>query len=130
MSPHFPNSGNPGVIAPKYLRVRHATQSPGAGTLRSVIIAEANPQLQRIILLTTDALNDPSDSAPYNFLVGTTYSDQLVIMLQYMMEQWAAEGNDMADMRVAFFHHDSPFGTSPLADGEAVAEMSVCRRCV
>ena len=70
------------------------------------------------------ALNDPSDSAPYNFLVGTTYSDQLVIMLQYMMEQWAAEGNDMADMRVAFFHHDSPFGTSPLADGEAVAEMS------
>ena len=89
-----------------------------------MIIAEAKPQLQRRFLLTTDVLNDPSDSAPYNFLVGTTYSDQLVIMLQYMMEQWAAEGNDMADMLVAFFHHDSPFGTSPLADGEAVAEMS------
>jgi len=56
--------------------------------------------------------------------VGTTYSDQLVIMLQYMMDQWSADGNDLAEMRVAFFHHDSPFGTSPLADGEAVAEMN------
>ena len=70
------------------------------------------------------ALNDPNDSAPYNFLVGTTYSDQLVIMLQYMMDQWSEDGNDLAEMRVAFFHHDSPFGTSPLADGEAVAEMN------
>ena len=70
------------------------------------------------------ALNDPDDSAPYNFLVGTTYSDQLIIMLQYMMSEWQAQGNDLADMGVAFFHNDSPFGTSPLADGEAIAEES------
>jgi branched-chain amino acid transport system substrate-binding protein len=67
------------------------------------------------------ALGNPED-APYNFLVGTTYSDQLIIMLQFMMDQWVAEGNDVADMKVALFHHDSPFGTSPLDDGQAWAE--------
>lgn len=67
------------------------------------------------------SLNDPAGAAPYNFLVGTTYSDQMVIMLQYMLDEWVAAGNDPADMKVAFFHHDSPFGTSPLADGEAFA---------
>src|SRR5690606_33388609 len=30
----------------------------------------------------SDALNDPNGEAPYNFLVGTTYSDQLVILQQ------------------------------------------------
>src|SRR5690606_6075367 len=39
---------------------------------------------------------------PYNFLVGTTYSDQLVILLQHMLDNWVADGNDAADMRVAF----------------------------
>lgn len=66
-------------------------------------------------------LGNPEE-APYNFLVGTSYSDQLIIMMQYMVEQWLADGNDLADMKVVFFHHDSPFGTSPLADGEAWAE--------
>ncbi|GIK62338.1 MAG: branched-chain amino acid ABC transporter substrate-binding protein [Chloroflexota bacterium] len=67
------------------------------------------------------ALNDPAGEAPYNFLVGTTYSDQLVIMLQYMLDEWVADGGDPAEMKVVFFHHDSPFGTSPLEDGEAFA---------
>lgn len=84
----------------------------------------AEDQIPFVSASYSAALNDPNDTAPYNFLVGTTYSDQLVIMLQYMMDQWTAEGNDLAEMRVAFFHHDSPFGTSPLADGEAVAEMN------
>ncbi|MBZ0310687.1 MAG: ABC transporter substrate-binding protein, partial [Anaerolineae bacterium] len=67
------------------------------------------------------ALNDPAGEAPYNFLVGTTYSDQLVILLQFFLDMWVEEGNDPADMHVAFFHNDSPFGTSPLPDGEAFA---------
>jgi branched-chain amino acid transport system substrate-binding protein len=67
------------------------------------------------------ALNDPNGEAPYNFLVGTSYSDQLVITLQFFLDQWVADGNDPTDMRVAMFHHDSPFGNSPMADGEAFA---------
>jgi branched-chain amino acid transport system substrate-binding protein len=67
------------------------------------------------------ALNDPAGEAPYNFLVGTSYSDQLVIMLQFFLDQWVEAGNDPAEMKVALFHHDSPFGNSPMADGEAFA---------
>ncbi len=66
------------------------------------------------------ALGDPAET-PYNFLVGTSYSDQLVILLQFMLEEWEAEGLTAEEMQVAFFHNDSPFGTSPLADGEAWA---------
>lgn len=66
-------------------------------------------------------LADPAE-APYNFLVGTSYSDQLVILLQFMLEEWEAQGFTSEEMVVAFFHNDSPFGTSPLPDGEAWAE--------
>lgn len=66
-------------------------------------------------------LGNPEE-APYNFLVGTSYSDQMVILLQHMFDQWVADGNDAADMKVAIFHHDSPFGTSPVADGVAWAD--------
>ncbi|PJF43916.1 MAG: branched-chain amino acid ABC transporter substrate-binding protein [Phototrophicales bacterium] len=66
-------------------------------------------------------LGDPEE-APYNFLVGTTYSDQLVILLQFMLEEWEAEGFTAEEMKVAVFHNDSPFGTSPLADGQAWGE--------
>lgn len=58
------------------------------------------------------ALRDPAE-APYNFLVGTTYSDQFILAL----ERAAAEGATT----VALFHHDSPFGLSPLEDGRAYA---------
>ena len=70
------------------------------------------------------ALNDPQGEAPYNFIIAPTYSDQLVIMMTHMLEEWVAEGNDPADMSVVVFHNDSPFGTSPLADGSTFAEAS------
>ncbi|MCB0034238.1 MAG: ABC transporter substrate-binding protein, partial [Anaerolineales bacterium] len=60
-------------------------------------------------------LGNPEE-APYNFLVGTSYSDQFIIALQYLKEQ----GIDT----VAIMHHDSPFGTSPVADGTAWAEAN------
>lgn len=62
------------------------------------------------------------EEAPYNFLVGTTYSDQLIIMMQYMLSEWEEQGFSADEMHVVVFHHDSPFGTSPLPDGAAWAE--------
>jgi branched-chain amino acid transport system substrate-binding protein len=59
------------------------------------------------------SLNDPKE-APYNFLVGTTYSDQALILLNYMASQYK-DGKP----KIAFVHNDSPFGTSPLGDSEA-----------
>lgn len=67
-------------------------------------------------------LNDPDGEAPYNFIAATSYSDQLVILMMHMLDEWVADGNDPADMVVVVFHNDSPFGTSPLGDGEAYAE--------
>lgn len=61
------------------------------------------------------ALADPAE-APYNFLVGTTYSDQFILAIDRAIEG----GGDGA--KIALFHHDSPFGTSPLEDGRAHAE--------
>lgn len=61
------------------------------------------------------ALANTAD-APYNFLVGTSYSDQFIIALQYAKEHGATT--------IALMHHDSPFGTSPLEDGKAWAEAN------
>ncbi len=59
-------------------------------------------------------LGDP-DEAPYNFLVGTTYSDQLFILLDYLVEQAEADGDEKPN--VALMHHPSPFGLSPWRQG-------------
>lgn len=61
--------------------------------------------------------------APYNFLIGTSYSDQAIIALRWALDDWAASGNDGAPS-VAFVHHDSPFGNSPVPDAEAFAQAN------
>ncbi|MEZ4861475.1 MAG: ABC transporter substrate-binding protein [Caldilineaceae bacterium] len=58
-------------------------------------------------------LKDPAE-APYNFLVGTTYSDQFILAIDKALADGATT--------IALFHNDSPFGTSPLEDGRAYAE--------
>ena len=56
-------------------------------------------------------LGDPAE-APYNFLSGTSYSDQLFIVLDWIRER---EGDKSAG--VALMHHASPFGLSPYQQG-------------
>ncbi|MEN0067274.1 MAG: ABC transporter substrate-binding protein [Myxococcota bacterium] len=63
------------------------------------------------------------DEAPYNFLVGTTYSDQAIIGVRYALEDHRAKGGE-GSAKVALLHHDSPFGESPLADARAFAEAN------
>lgn len=63
-------------------------------------------------------LGDPVE-APYNFMIGTTYSDQFIIAIQYAIENSASGAPT-----IALFHHDSPFGLSPLEDGQAYAEAN------
>ena len=96
----------------------------GTGDTEALVGRIAEDEIPFVSASYSDGLNSPGPEgeAPYNFLVGTTYSDQLVIMLHYTLEQWLAEGNDAAGMNVVVFHNDSPFGTSPLEDGAAFAE--------
>ena len=63
------------------------------------------------------------EAAPYNFLVGTTYSDQAIIAIRWAMEDWAAAGNSGMPS-VALIHHDSPFGQSPVEDAKAFADAN------
>lgn len=63
-------------------------------------------------------LADPNE-APYNFMIGTTYSDQFIIAIQ-----WAIENSSDGAPTIALMHHDSPFGLSPLEDGMAYAEAN------
>lgn len=61
------------------------------------------------------------DEAPYNFLAGTSYSDQMVIALQWIKEDAAKKG---VAPKVVVFHHNSPFGESPVPDGKDYADAN------
>lgn len=60
----------------------------------------------------TETLADPR-AAPYNFFPGASYSQQMRVALQWIADKNKGKGK----VEVAVFHHDSPFGTSPLEDG-------------
>lgn len=63
------------------------------------------------------------EDAPYNFMIGTSYSDQALIALAWAKQDWQALGK--ADSpKVALIHHNSPFGQSPLPDAEAYAKKN------
>ena len=55
--------------------------------------------------------------APYNFVIGVTYSDQMRIVLQYLLQQ----RNNAQGLKVAFLYHDSPFGQAPEDALDAIA---------
>jgi len=62
-------------------------------------------------------------TAPYNFLVGTSYSDQAVIAVHWALDDFKAKGS--ADqIKIALIHNDSPFGQSPVADAKTYTEAN------
>ncbi len=68
-----------------------------------------------------ETLVDPTET-PYNFVVATTYSDQMRVALDWIASDATAAGDDSTE--VAVFHHDSPFGESPVADGKEYIEQN------
>ena len=99
------------------LKAEGAVAIQGWGTgdteaLRGRITADKLPFMSASY---SEQLTDPGET-PYNFVVGTSYSDQMRIALKWVAEQAGGHAE------VAVFHHDSPFGESPIADGEAYIE--------
>jgi len=88
-----------------------AIQGWGTGDSEALRKKVAEDELPFMSASYAEVLTQPGDS-PYNFVVAPTYSDQMRIALDQI-----AELDPKA--QVAVFHHDSPFGTAPLADGEA-----------
>ncbi len=74
--------------------------------LREKIAADEVPFMSASL---SEELADPS-ATPYNFLPASTYSEQMRVALKHIADEGGTS--------VAVFHNDSPFGTSPLADGE------------
>ncbi len=98
-----------------------AIQGWGTGdteALRSKIAADKIPYMSASY--SANLVKDINE-APYNFLIGVTYSDQAIIAIQWAIDDWKASGHDGMP-KVALIHHDSPFGESPVADAQAFAE--------
>jgi branched-chain amino acid transport system substrate-binding protein len=87
-----------------------AIQGWGTGDSEALRTKVKDDQLPFMSASYAEALTDPSQS-PYNFVVAPTYSDQMRVALDYVAAQDPSA-------QVAVFHHDSPFGTAPLADGK------------
>ncbi|NOX60465.1 MAG: ABC transporter substrate-binding protein [Chloroflexi bacterium] len=85
--------------------------------LRAKIAADEIPFMSASYSINLADINE----APYNFLTGTSYSDQMVIALQWIKDDAASKG---VDAKVVVFHHDSPFGESPVPDGQAYADAN------
>lgn len=87
-----------------------AIQGWGTGDSEALRKKVADDELPFMSASYAEILTDPAES-PYNFVVAPTYSDQMRVALDYIAAQDPAA-------QVAVFHHDSPFGQAPLADGE------------
>ncbi len=94
----------------------------GTGDTLALVGRIAEDEIPFFSASYSETLNDPNGEAPYNFIVATSYGDQLRIMMMHMADLWEADGNDLADMNVVVFHNDSPFGTDPLPAGEELAD--------
>lgn len=94
-----------------------AFQGWGTGDTEALRGRTATDELPFMSASYSAALTDPAE-APYNFLVGTTYSDQFIIGIQHAL------ANSDETPTIALLHHDSPFGLSPLEDGRAFAEAN------
>lgn len=93
-----------------------AFQGWGTGDTEALRTRIAEDEIPFMSASYSATLGDPAE-APYNFMIGTTYSDQFRIVIDYAIQN--TEGGAPVIM---LFHHDSPFGLSPLEDGKAYAE--------
>ena len=92
-----------------------AIQGWGTGDTEALRTKVANDELPFMSGSFAEVLADPGES-PYNFVVAPTYSDQMRVALNWINEDSGGSGE------VAVFHHDSPFGEAPVADGKAWVE--------
>jgi len=99
-----------------------AFQGWGTGDTEALRTKIAEDKIPFMSASYSAALLDMS-AAPYNFLVGTSYSDQAIIAIRWALDDWAAKGNAGAP-NIALIHHDSPFGQSPVEDAQAYAEAN------
>lgn len=96
-----------------------AVQGWGTGDTEALRQKVTQDKLPFMSASYAETLTKPAQT-PYNFVVAATYSDQM----RSALKKIAQEAGGRAE--VAVFHNDSPFGTSPIKDGEAyIAEKGL-----
>ncbi|MGE5635875.1 MAG: ABC transporter substrate-binding protein [Nocardioidaceae bacterium] len=88
-----------------------AIQGWGTGDTEALRGRIATDKLPFMSASYDETLSDPKE-APFNFVVATTYSQQMRIALDWIAKRSGGKAN------VAVFHNDSPFGESPIEDGK------------
>ncbi len=68
-------------------------------------------------------LDDPSE-APYNFYVGTSYSDAIRLAMKFVKDTFTEMFPDAGDRapRVVLIYPDHPYGKAPIPAGKAMAK--------
>lgn len=92
-----------------------AIQGWGTGDTEALRQRVAQDELPFMSASYAETLVDPAET-PYNFVTVATYSDQMRVGLNWIAEDAGGPAE------VAVLHNDSPFGTAPIADGEAWIE--------
>ncbi len=92
-----------------------AIQGWGTGDTEALRQKVAQDELPCMSASYAETLVDPKET-PYNFVVAATYSDQMRVALKWIAQDAGGKAE------VAVFHADSPFGESPLKDGQAYIE--------
>ncbi|MDX6683408.1 MAG: branched-chain amino acid transport system substrate-binding protein [Solirubrobacteraceae bacterium] len=92
-----------------------AIQGWGTGDTEALRVKITADRLPFMSASYAETLTKPSDT-PFNFVVATSYSDQMRIALKWIDEQ-------SSGAQVASFHHDSPFGESPQKAGAQTAKQ-------
>ncbi|HVS14309.1 MAG TPA: ABC transporter substrate-binding protein [Thermoanaerobaculia bacterium] len=86
-----------------------AFQGWGTGDTEALRGRIANDRIPFMSASLSHVLGDPAE-APYNFLSGTSYSHQIMIVLDWLVETGRTGP-------VALMHNASPFGLSPFQQG-------------
>jgi branched-chain amino acid transport system substrate-binding protein len=87
----------------------------GTGDTEALRSRIASDEIPFMSASYSDILGVPAE-APYNFLIGTGYGAQAVAAVQWAIDNGATS--------VAIFHHDSPFGQSPVPMAQDYAQAN------
>ncbi len=94
----------------------------GTGDTEALQLRVAEDEIPFSSASLSHMLGNPAE-APYNFLVATSYSDQLRIALDWIQSDHARNNPGGGPPAVALMHNASPFGLSPARHGgQAFAE--------
>jgi branched-chain amino acid transport system substrate-binding protein len=97
-------------------------QGWGTGDTNALKQQVTKDQIVYISASYDSKLNDPAET-PFNFYVGTSYSDAIRLAMRFIKDSFAEIFPDAGNRspRVVFIYPDHPYGKAPIPAGKAMA---------